>query len=415
MNHGERHGAGSRRLALCAVCLAIATLLLWVHAYSQADNYQTERYRRSGAVHHASPEARSARPEEGDRIARSEYWFSRKGLHLGIPAGAYRGAIEQMKRMRNGWSLGAGGEAIPALSPSLAWTFIGPQPMLNVLPDFGGVVVGPALANATGRLTALALDPQVAGRIFVGAAGGGMWRSTDAGSTFIPISSALPTLAIGAIALDPLTTPTTVYIGTGEGNGSGDSNYGRGLFRSTNLGASWSQLGSGIFDGSSFTSLAVDSSKNPPVMFAGITDAGPSSRADAFFSTSSTPNNGLWRSTDGGASWSHYPATTFGGCMQRGGPCQADDIKIDPVHPQNVYVAIDAQNLYRSTDEGNTWSAASLPGVPAAAMGRESLAVAPSSPSTVSWVPPTDSSMSVSSFRPIQGRPGHLEASPPRL
>ena len=69
--------------------------------------------------------------------------------------------------------------------------------------------------------------------------------------------------------------------------------------------------------------------------------------------------------------------------MQRGGPCQADDVKLDPNNPKNVYAAIDAQNVYRSTDEGNTWSAVSFPGVPATAMGRESLAVAPSSPNTV--------------------------------
>ena len=67
-----------------------------------------------------------------------------------------------------------------------------------------------------GRLNALAVDPQAEGRIFVGAAGGGMWRSTDTGSTFIPISTGLPTQEIGAIALDPATQPTTVYAGTGE-------------------------------------------------------------------------------------------------------------------------------------------------------------------------------------------------------
>ena len=271
--------------------------------------------------------------------------------------------------MRNRSSLGAT-EATPEVSPSLTWQFLGPQPMLNQLPDFGGAILGPPLANATGRLTALALDPRVAGRIFVGAAGGGMWVSGDGGNTFASIFSTLPTMAIGAIALDPTTNPTTIYVGTGEGNGSLDSYYGRGLFRSSDVGLSWTQLAPGTFDapgnfdGSSFTSLAIDASKNPPMLFAGITDAGPSSRSDAFLSTSNTANNGLWRSTDGGASWMQYLASTFGGCMQRKGPCQADDIKIDPVNPQNVYAAIDGWNVYRSTDEGDTWSAVKFPGCP---------------------------------------------------
>jgi len=215
-----------------------------------------------------------------------------------------------------------------------------------------------------------------------------MWVSGDGGNTSASIST-LSTQAIGAIAVDPTTNPTTIYVGTGEGNGSLDSYYGRGLFRSSDVGLSWTQLAPGTFDapgnfdGSSFTSLAIDASKTPPVLFAGITDAGPSSRSDAFFSTSNTANNGLWRSTDGGASWIQYLASTFGGCMQRGGPCQADDIKIDPVNPQNVYAAIDAQNVYRSTNEGDTWSAVSFPGVLPGRMGRESLAISPSSPSTV--------------------------------
>jgi photosystem II stability/assembly factor-like uncharacterized protein len=377
MKNGERDSRGSR-LLLCAICIVAATLLLGLYAYSQADN------RGPGDPQLQSGErGRGAQPAKGDPAGRSAYWFSRKGWQLGVLADAYRSALQQMQRMQTRSSADSAEQAATGAGATLGWTFIGPEPMLNVQPDFGGVVVGPPLANATGRLTALALDPHAAGRLFVGAAGGGMWRSTDAGNSFVAVSAGLPTLSIGAIGLNTATTPATIYIGTGEGNGSLDSYYGRGLFRSTNLGASWSQLAPGTFDGSSFTSLAIDSSKTPPVLFAGITDAGPSSRADAFFFTSNSAHNGLWRSTDGGASWSQYPASVFNGCTQRGGPCQADDVKIDPANPTNVYAAIDGQNVYRSTDEGNTWSAVSFPGVPATAMGRESLVVAPSSPKTV--------------------------------
>jgi len=199
MKNGEGAGRG-RRLAVGTICLALGTLLLRLHAYIYADTYLAEGLRRLTALERDLREGSTAKPEEGDPIARSKFWFSRKGWSLGVPTGAYRNAIEQMERMGNRSSLGAT-EATPDVSPSLTWHFLGPQPMFDQQPDFGGAILGPPLANATGRLTALALDPQVKGRIFVGAAGGGMWVSGDGGNTFFSISNTLPTMAIGAIAL----------------------------------------------------------------------------------------------------------------------------------------------------------------------------------------------------------------------
>src|SRR5262249_59837991 len=71
----------------------------------------------------------------------------------------------------------------PHVSPtgvSPTWKFIGPQPMLNALPNFGGVIVG-ATFNATGRMSAIAADPTTPGRLFVGAANGGGWVRNDRG------------------------------------------------------------------------------------------------------------------------------------------------------------------------------------------------------------------------------------------
>jgi hypothetical protein len=133
------------------------------------------------------------------------------------------------------------------------WQFIGPQPMLNALPNFGGSIPG-ATFNATGRISALAADPTTPGRLFVRAANGGVWMSTDGGSTFTSIGDALPTQAIGALVLDPVnTSPPTLYVATGEANNATDNYYGQGLFQSRDLGASWMPLAPGTFDQAAFS------------------------------------------------------------------------------------------------------------------------------------------------------------------
>ena len=97
-----------------------------------------------------------------------------------------------------------------------------------------------------------------------GAASGGLWVSTNSGASFTSVFDSQPTQAIGAIALDTTTSPSTIYVGTGEGNGSIDSLYGSGLFKSTNLGQTWTPVGpTGTFDHASFTSLAIDTSTTP--------------------------------------------------------------------------------------------------------------------------------------------------------
>ncbi len=81
MKNGERAGRG-RRLAVGAICLALGTLLLWLHAYTYADTYLAEGLRRLTALERDLREGSIAKPEEGDPIARNKFWFSRKGWSL---------------------------------------------------------------------------------------------------------------------------------------------------------------------------------------------------------------------------------------------------------------------------------------------------------------------------------------------
>lgn len=113
------------------------------------------------------------------------------------------------------------------------WTELGPRPEDSG--QYGAIA---------GRVTAIAVDPgdPSGNTVYLGTAYGGLWKSTNAlaaNPVFTPISDTMPTLAVGAIALDSSMNPTIIYIGTGEPNAAEDSCYGVGILRSTDGGKSW--------------------------------------------------------------------------------------------------------------------------------------------------------------------------------
>ncbi|MCA9728626.1 MAG: hypothetical protein KC729_13135, partial [Candidatus Eisenbacteria bacterium] len=100
----------------------------------------------------------------------------------------------------------------------------------------GWFQLGPT--NMSGRIISIAVHPQDPSIVYVGGAGGGLWKTTDAGDTWIPLTDFLPDLAIGGIALLP-SDPDVVLIGTGEGTGTTAQLFGVGLFKSSDAGMSW--------------------------------------------------------------------------------------------------------------------------------------------------------------------------------
>jgi hypothetical protein len=371
-----------RQIAVCRRKLTLITFFLLLSAGAGLILLPHSPNGQGAEASTSSPRAGFVPAADGVEIEGQEalderdlYWASRRGLQFGVPTQAYASAVAQMAAMQP--------QGAPAgIAPNLSWDFPGPLPMLGDLPNFGGIITGPPLSNATGRVSALAVDPATPGRLFVGTAGGGVWMTNDGGASFKPIFDAQPSLAIGAIAINPKTTPVTIFVATGEGNGS-DSFYGQGIFKSADLGKTWIALSPGTFNRAAFTKLAIDSN-NPPHLFAAVTGASSLGRADPIFRESNPANAGLWRSTDGGTSWSQYPAATFG-CFISGNPCPAMDVVVDPSNPKKVYAAIEFDNVFISTDGGGTWTGASFPGIAAGLnqMGRQTLAIAPSAPSTV--------------------------------
>src|SRR5262249_35345506 len=107
------------------------------------------------------------------------------------------------------------------------WTGIGPAPIASGQRPGGGPV--------SGRIAGIAADPVDVNTIYIAAAGGGVWKTTDGGSTWDSLTDSQSTLSMGAIAIAP-NNHSIIYAGTGEANNSGDSNFGRGVLVSTNGG-----------------------------------------------------------------------------------------------------------------------------------------------------------------------------------
>src|SRR5438046_3081863 len=102
---------------------------------------------------------------------------------------------------------------------SATWTLIGPEP---TMPDEGFPYGGSP--TVSGRVTALAVDLTNSSVVYLGAAEGGVWKTTDGGTTWNPLTDFEPSLAVGSIAIDP-SNHNTMYVGTGEENFSGDSYF----------------------------------------------------------------------------------------------------------------------------------------------------------------------------------------------
>ncbi|MCU1268140.1 MAG: glycosyl hydrolase [Acidobacteria bacterium] len=162
---------------------------------------------------------------------RSEYISSLRGLdpaHTINPL--LRGkAIERMEVQQAEQLRAARIKASNQPELFTTWTEIGPRPIPN-----GQTQQSPSTAATTGRATMLVVDPTNSNKVYMGTAQGGVWRSTDGGSTWQPIFDAAQSLSIGAIALAP-SDPTILYVGTGEPNNSADSFFGVGVYRIDNV------------------------------------------------------------------------------------------------------------------------------------------------------------------------------------
>ena len=277
---------------------------------------------------------READPPE--QAADRENWLYkiRAFPHRHFPRGARIRAFEQVRRMRSLIETSASSSSDSALH----WTLVGPQPTFD---------------GYAGRVTSIAIDPKDQNTIYIGGAEGGVWKSTDGGATWKPLTDFEPALAIGSLAIDP-SDSSVVYAGTGEQNFNADAYAGAGILKTTDGGSTWTVLGSDVFDQLGIGSLAIEPG-HPDVVLA-------------------ASDGGVYRSADSGATWQNVLA----------GP--ATCVLFDPTNGDS-YAAVGgafptpSTGVYKSLDGGVTWKpsngSASNALPPSSNSGRIALAISP--------------------------------------
>ena len=209
------------------------------------------------------------------------------------------------------------------------WKFVGPR---NLLAD-GRFV--------SGRVNAVTFVPGASGTYYVGAAGGGVWKTTDAGVTWSPLSNTWLFQAISSIAVDP-NQPNTLYVGTGDFAGDGLQSFG--LMKSTDGGATFTNLAVKETADTSISRIVVDPDQSSIVV---MTSGGRAQHGAG----------GVWRSTDSGSTWS--PAVNI--------PADWGDVAVgarDASGGRWYYAAgwnASGGMVYASHDRGANWTPLTLP------------------------------------------------------
>ncbi len=243
---------------------------------------------------------------------------------------------------------------------AVSWDFIGPE-------------------NVGGRVVDIEFNPVNPNIVYAGFATGGVFKSTDMGSSWFPVFDSLAVLTIGDIAIDPQNTDV-IYVGTGEPNGGHNNFPGGGVFKSTNAGLSWQFLG--LEQTISIGRVLVHPTNSNIVYLAAV---------GSYFAP--TPERGVYKSTDAGATWnlSLFISDSTG----------AIDIVMDPSNPDRMIATMwervrrpssshlygPSSGTYKTIDGGDNWQlippSSGLPNSNTQNVGRIGLAISQSNPDIV--------------------------------
>ncbi len=201
-----------------------------------------------------------------------------------------------------------------------------------------------------GRVNSIALHPTDPQTLWIGAADGGVWKSTDAGSSWTPIMDFENAMAMGAVAVDP-NDPDVLYAGTGEQTANVDAYLGAGIFKTTDGGANWRVAGLTQVGGFSRIVVRAD---NGNIVYAG----------------GAKNDGGFYRSDDGGQTW-----------QKATGMAAVADFTVNPQNPDEVWAAGFTSGIFHSTDGGRSFTPSSNGFDDTWSDARSAVQVAPSDPS----------------------------------
>lgn len=294
--------------------------------------------------------------EAGPDLRPYEYAYIKKTYpYYKADSDAYIKAIEQAKFLKESTKnkrLSKGLSAVP-------WEFAGPT-------------------NVGGRVVDIEFDPNNPSIIYAGFSTGGVFKSFDAGNTWLPVFDEQAVLTVGDIAIDP-TNSNVVYVGTGEANGGHNNFPGGGVFKSTDAGATWNFLG---LEGTTSIGRIVINPQNTDELY--LASVG------SYFSPN--PERGIYKSTDAGLTWNNslFVSDTTGFV----------DIIIDPNNPNRLMATAwervrrpnsshlfgPSSGIYKTIDGGNNWikiTNSTLPNPNTNNVGRIGLALHKNNPDIV--------------------------------
>src|SRR6059058_1998411 len=227
-----------------------------------------------------------------------------------------------------------------------------------------------------GRVNSVSGVPGEPNTFYFGSVGGGVWKTVNSGRTWTPVFDSQPAASIGAIGVAP-SSPSTVYVGTGEADMRSQISYGNGVYKSTDAGKTWTHIG--LDDTRQIGKVIVDP-RNPDVVYV----------AALGHAYGANPDRGVYRSRDGGTTWQKV--------LFKGNDIGAVNVTFDPSNAQTIYASLwntrrppwsiyppsygPGSGLYKSTDGGANWQPITS-GLPAEGVGRIGVAPAPSNRSRV--------------------------------
>lgn len=293
---------------------------------------------------------------------RLEWFYSRRAFpHNDVPAGAWLRAYEQAQLLPVYQGEGLQGQA-------LSWEFFGPDSTNQ---------------GWLARVNAIAVHPTDPNTLYIGVSKGGVWKSTNRGSTWTNLTDFLAAQYVGCLTIDPH-DPNTIYLGTGEEYYAGYTLGGVGIYRSTDGGNSWTLIGSSVFSGQRINEIVIDpTNRNKWIIStdAGIyitTNGGGSfSRtlsgvASALRMHPTNPNilwaalgaiwgssaNGVYVSTNGGSTWTRYSALPLGTSVGRIelDVCRSNPNVLYVAFGQNTSSGARIHSVWKTTNGGSSWT-----------------------------------------------------------
>lgn len=268
---------------------------------------------------------------------------------------------------RSGRAQPARGDTVPAVLPA--------DPVTRFVQGFAYRALGPAAFS--GRVTSLAVPRPYRKTFYVGAAGGGVWKTTNGGMTWRSVGDSLGVQSVGDVAVAPSDT-NVLWVGTGERNSLRSQSWGNGVHKSTDGGRTWKHMG--LAETREIGRVLIHPTNPDVVYVAALGHLWGANR-----------ERGLYKTTDGGKSWSKvlFVDDTTG----------VVDLEMDPTNPEVLYAATwhrirwggsrmegvgAGSGIYKTTDGGRTWTRLTDPGtnngLPHEKMGRIGIAIAPQDP-----------------------------------